>query len=159
MKVVFPGSFDPITNGHEDIILRLLKLFKSVDIVILNNFNKNHLFSISERRDVILKIFENQLGVSVNSYDGLLSDYIRDNDVDLIVRGIRNTVDYENEKINFKVNKDLCGIETLFLLSENNSDYLSSSMIKDVYFNNGDISLYVNDIVLEMLNNKFRRNK
>lgn len=158
MKVVFPGSFDPITKGHKSIILKILDIFKSVDVVVLNNINKNHLFSIEERKDIILNIFKNYENVRVNTYNGLLANYIKENDVNLLVRGVRNSLDFESEKINAKVNKELCGVETLLLFSESSDECISSSVVKDVFLNGGNVDLYVDKIVLDMLYRKFRRN-
>lgn len=158
MKVVFPGSFDPITKGHKSIILKILDIFKSVDVVVLNNINKNHLFSIEERKDIILNIFKNYENVRVNTYNGLLANYVKENDVNLLVRGVRNSLDFESEKINAKVDKELCGVETLLLFSESSDECISSSVVKDVFLNGGNVDLYVDKIVLDMLYRKFRRN-
>lgn len=159
MNVIFPGSFDPLTKGHEDIIDRIVEIFGHVDVLILNNYNKKHTFSILERKEMILKIFENNTKVKVNIYNGLLADYIKQNHVDIIVRALRNTLDFENEKINAKINKELADVETFVLFSQKNNEYISSTIVKDIYFNGGDVSSYVDKVVLEMLNDKFRRNE
>lgn len=158
MNIVFPGSFDPITKGHEDIVRRALKIFEKIEILILDNFNKKHIFSINERKNILLKIFKNDSRVKISTFDGLLADYIKKNNIDFVLRSIRNTIDFENEKINFIVNNDLCAVDTFFLFSKKEYEYISSTMVKDVYFNGGDISLYVSVEVLEFLNSKFRRN-
>lgn len=158
MKIIFPGSFDPITKGHENIIKRIIKIFGNVEVLILNNFNKNHILSICERKNLMSLIFKNDNRIKITTYDGLLADYVSKNNVDIIIRAVRNSIDFESEKINAKINKDLSNIETLILFSEENYNYISSSMVKDVYFSGGNILKYVSVEVLEILNNKFRRN-
>lgn len=159
MKVIFPGSFDPITNGHIDIILRSLKIFDTVEVLVLNNFNKNTTFSIEERKDIISKVFINNKKIKVCSYNGLLYDYINKEKVDFIIRGIRNTIDYENEKINASVNREHSNVETLLMFSDDLKYCVSSSLVKELYFNGADVSKYVDNIVLDELNKKFRRNE
>ncbi|MCI5997506.1 MAG: pantetheine-phosphate adenylyltransferase [Peptoniphilaceae bacterium] len=159
MKVIFPGSFDPITNGHIDIILRSLKIFDTVEVLVLNNFNKNTTFSIEEREDIISKVFINNKKIKVCSYNGLLYDYINKEKVDFIIRGIRNTIDYENEKINASVNREHSNVETLLMFSDDLKYCVSSSLVKELYFNGADVSKYVDNIVLDELNKKFRRNE
>ena len=157
MKIVFPGSFDPLTNGHKKIILKALRIFESVNILILNNINKKSLFTLEERKDIISNIFKDYNNVSVELYSGLLSEYIENNDVNIIVRGVRNTLDFESEKINAKVNKELCGVETVLFFSESSDEHISSTVVKDIYFNGGSIARYVDKIVLDILSEKFRR--
>lgn len=159
MKVIFPGSFDPFTNGHKQIVLKALDIFESVDIVVLNNIKKNPIFSIEERKNIISDIFKNFNNVSINTHCGLLCDYIRQNKINVIVRGVRNTLDFENEKINAKVNKELCGVETILFFADNRYEYISSTVVKDLFFNSGNIDLYVDKIVLDKLSKKIRRNE
>ena len=159
MKVVFPGSFDPLTNGHKNIILKTLKIFNSVDILILNNMNKKTLFTLEERQNIISKIFKKYDNVDINIYSGLLSDYVKDNNVNILVRGVRNTLDFESEKINAKVNQELWGVQTILLFSESSEEHISSTVVKDVFFNGGNIEPYVDKVVLDILSEKFRRNE
>lgn len=159
MKVIFPGSFDPITNGHIDIILRSLKIFDTVEVLILNNFNKNATFSIEERKDIISRVFIDNKKIKVCSYNGLLYDYVNKEKVDFIIRGIRNSIDYENEKINASVNREHSNVETLLMFSDDLKCCVSSSLVKELYFNGADVSKYVDNIVLDELNKKFRRNE
>lgn len=158
MKVVFPGSLDPLTIGHKKIILKALDIFGSINVVILNNINKKPLLSLEERKEVISNVFMEYTNVSVDVYCGLLSDYIMHNDVNIIVRGVRNTLDFESEKINAKVNQELCGVQTILFFSESSEEHISSSVVKDIFFNGGNIEPYVDKIVLDILNKKFRRN-
>lgn len=159
MNVVFPGSFDPLTNGHKNIILKALDIFDSVDIVILNNFNKRALFSLEERKNIISDIFKEYKNIDVHIHSGLLCDYVINNNVNVLLRGVRNTLDFESEKINAKVNKELCGVETILFFSDNSDEHISSTVVKDVYFNGGNIDLYVDKVVLDILGEKFRRNE
>ena len=159
MKVIFPGSFDPLTNGHKNIILKALDIFDSVDIVILNNFNKRALFSLEERKNIISDIFKEYKNIDVHIHSGLLCDYVINNNVNVLLRGVRNTLDFESEKINAKVNKELCGVETILFFSDNSDEHISSTVVKDVYFNGGNIDLYVDKVVLDILGEKFRRNE
>lgn len=159
MKVIFPGSFDPITNGHIDIILRSLKIFDTVEVLILNNFNKNATFSIEERKDIISRVFIDNKKIKVCSYNGLLYNYVNKEKVDFIIRGIRNSIDYENEKINASVNREHSNVETLLMFSDDLKCCVSSSLVKELYFNGADVSKYVDNIVLDELNKKFRRNE
>lgn len=153
MRIVFPGSFDPITKGHIEIIERTVKTFGNVEVLILNNISKKSLFSVDERLWTIREIFKDRKEISVNSYDGLLSEYVLMNDINLIVRGIRNTIDFESEKTLSKINFDLTkGIETIFFSS--NSEFISSSMVKELYKFNGDFENYVDDIVVDMFKKK-----
>ena len=84
--------------------------------------------------------------------------YLRNNDINIIVRGVRNTLDFESEKINAKVNQELCGVQTILFFSESSEEHISSSVVKDIFFNGGNIEPYVDKIVLDILNKKFRRN-
>ena len=104
-------------------------------------------------------IFKEYKNVDVHVYCGLLSDYIRKNNINVLVRGVRNTLDFEAEKINAKVNKQLCGVETILFFSDDSEDYISSRIVKDIFFNGGNINLYVDKIVLDILSEKFRRNE
>ena len=87
----------------------------------------------------------------------MLSEYIENNEVNIIVRGVRNTLDFESEKINAKVNKELCGVETVLFFSDSSDEHISSTVVKDIYFNGGSIARYVDKIVLDILREKFRR--
>lgn len=153
MRVIFPGSFDPITNGHIDIINRAVSVFGQVRVLILNNINKAHFFDLSERKYMLTEIFKENSNVSIDTHNGLLSDYILNNNINLIVRGIRSTIDFENEKNLAKVNFDLTnGIETMYFSS--NNDYISSSMVRELYKFGGNYEKYVDKVVIDLFNKK-----
>lgn len=151
-KAVFPGSFDPLTLGHVDIIERSLPLFDEVIISIGINADKKYMFSLEERLQFIEKTFSNQPKVKVDSYTGLTVDYCQKNQIEFILRGLRNPADFEFEKAIAQTNRNLSGIETVFLLTSSQSSYISSSIVRDVLRNGGDVSSLVPNAVPSKLN-------
>jgi pantetheine-phosphate adenylyltransferase len=142
-KAVFPGSFDPLTLGHEDVIARAIPLFDEVIIAIGVNSSKKYMFSLEERKSFIEKTFEAYENVSVVTYKGLTVDFCKDNNVDYIIRGLRNPADFEFEKAIAHTNRDLAPVETVFLLTAAKTSYISSSIVRDVLRNGGDVSQLV----------------
>ena len=142
-RAIFPGSFDPITLGHVDIINRAINLFDEIIIAIGVNHDKKYAFSLVERQEFIKKTFQNQSKIKVTTYQGLTTEYCKKMHADYILRGLRNPADFEFEKAIAKTNRNLSGIETIFLLTSANTAYISSSIVRDVYRNNGDISSLV----------------
>lgn len=140
---IFPGSFDPITKGHEDIILRAIPLFDDIIIAIGNNADKKYMFSLEQRVTFIKDSFKNYNSVSVESYNGLTIDFCKKKNAQFILRGLRNTTDFEFEKSIAQSNKSLSGIETVFLFTEGNLAHISSSIVRDIKRNGGDISAFV----------------
>ena len=136
-KAIFPGSFDPITNGHVDIIKRAIPLFDEIIISIGINSNKKYMFSLEERKHFIEKTFENERSVSVQTYKGLTVDFCKSIDASFILRGLRNPADFEFEKAIAHTNRSLSEIETVFLLTSTETSFISSSVVRDVIQNQG----------------------
>ena len=142
-KAVFPGSFDPITNGHYDIINRGVSLFDEVIVAIGVNASKKYMFSLEERMEFIREAFKDEPRIKVVSYKGLTVDFCKDIGVDFILRGLRNPADFEFEKAIAHTNRDLAPIETVFLLTAAKTSYIASSIVRDVIRNNGDYTKLV----------------
>jgi pantetheine-phosphate adenylyltransferase len=147
-KAIFPGSFDPITNGHFDIINRGVSLFDEVIVAIGVNAEKKYLFSLEERKRFIEEAFKDQPKVKVITYSGLTIDLCKKEKADFILRGLRNPADFEFEKAIAHTNRVLSKIETVFLLTAAGTSYISSSIVRDVLRNGGDISKLVPESVL-----------
>lgn len=141
---LFPGSFDPITIGHENIIRRALPLFDKLVIAIGNNTNKKYLFSLEQRTNWIKKAFENDKKIEVVSYDGLTVDFCRKINATFIVRGLRNSSDYNYESTIAQMNHQLDNaIETLFLQTTPHFSAINSTIVRDIIIHNGDASKFV----------------
>lgn len=148
-RAVFPGSFDPLTLGHADIINRAIPLFDEIIIAIGTNAEKKYMFTIEERRKFIEKTFVNNSKIKIDTYQGLTIDYCKKVGSDYILRGLRNPADFEFEKAIAQTNRKLSHIETVFLLTSADNSYISSSIVRDIIRNNGDVSLLVPPAVLE----------
>ncbi|MBA5791614.1 pantetheine-phosphate adenylyltransferase [Flavobacterium sp. xlx-214] len=142
-KAVFPGSFDPITNGHVDVIKRALPLFDEIIIAIGTNTDKKYMFSLEERMQFIRETFADEPKVIVENYQGLTIDYCKEKGADFLLRGLRNPADFEFEKAIAHANRLVSGIETVFLLTAVDTSFISSSIVRDFIRNNGDYSLLV----------------
>lgn len=157
---VCPGSFDPITYGHLDIITRAAKVFDELYVVVLNNSSKQPLFSVDERIELIEKVTKNILNVKVDSFQGLLVDYAESVKADAIIRGLRAVSDFEYEMQITSMNRVLSDkIETFFIMTNNQYSFLSSSIVKEVAKYDGNISELVPLEVEEALISKFKGNK
>lgn len=160
MVVIYPGSFDPVTYGHLDIIDRCSKKFSKVIVSVLNNKSKKNLFSIEERVELLEKTLEKYDNVEVDTFSGLLIDYAKEKECTIVIRGLRAVSDFEYEMQMALVNKKLEeGIETLFMVSTGKYAYLSSSIVKEVAMFDGDISCFVPDIVAKALKEKINGGK
>lgn len=157
--VICPGSFDPVTLGHLDVITRASKLFGRVIVGVLVNSSKKPIFSIDERIELLKEVTEHLDNVEIVGFNGLLAQYCEDHGVDAIVKGLRAVTDFEYEFQMALTNKKLNpNLETLFLTAEADSMYLSSSMVREIASMGGDISNFVpaciHDRIVERLKNK-----
>ncbi len=137
-RAIFPGSFDPLTLGHYDIILRGITLFDELVIAIGINSEKQYMFSLEERLQFIKEAFSNEPKIKVLTYKGLTVDFCKEIDASFILRGLRNPGDFEFEKAIAHTNRKLSEIETVFLLTSSGKSYISSSIVRDVIRNGGD---------------------
>tara|TARA_B110001454_G_C12703910_1_gene427769 strand:+ start:974 stop:1429 length:456 start_codon:yes stop_codon:yes gene_type:complete len=142
-RAIFPGSFDPLTSGHYDIINRGVTLFDELIIAIGVNDDKKYMFSLEERKKFIEDSFPDNPKIKVVTYTGLTVDFCTKNDVEFILRGLRNPADFEFEKAIAHTNRELSTIETVFLLTAASTSYISSSIVRDVIRNNGDYTKLV----------------
>ncbi|MEJ6791536.1 MAG: pantetheine-phosphate adenylyltransferase [Lacinutrix sp.] len=146
-RALFPGSFDPITSGHYDIIKRGVTLFDEVIVAIGVNSSKKYMFSLEERMGFIKEAFKDEPKIKVVSYEGLTVHFCQELGIDFILRGLRNPADFEFEKAIAHTNRDLAPTETVFLLTAASTSYISSSIVREVIRNNGDYTKLVPDSV------------
>ena len=152
---VYPGSFDPLTNGHIDIIERGTHLFDRIIVAILVNVEKAPLFSMQERVEIVKDVFKNRPTVEVDTFDGLLVDYVTRRKADVIVRGLRALSDFESEFQMALMNRRLGpNIETVFMMPAEQYTYISSRMIKEVFSLGGQVRGLVPDVVERRLKEK-----
>ena len=158
MKVIYAGSFDPVTNGHLDIIERAEKIFGNVIVAVLDNVGKKSLFSTEERLNLLREVLKNDQKIEIDSFNGLLVDYAKKKNCKVIVRGLRSASDYLSEYTLAMANmhyKD--GVETVFLLGSNEKLFVSSSLAKEVATFDGDLTLFVPDVVGKAMKDKLLR--
>ena len=148
-RAVCPGSFDPITRGHRDIIERAAAQFGTVIVAIGANMSKNGLFSTDERVEMVRTVCLDLPGVSVQVFDGLLVDFCRVVEADCIIKGLRGSADYDYELPMARMNRALTGIETVFLPAAPEWSYVSSSLVREVATLGGDVAPFLPDGVLE----------
>ena len=153
---VYPGTFDPITNGHTDLVDRGVKIFDKVIIAVAENPTKNTLFNISERINFIDKIFQNNKSVAIYPLNKLLVEFAKEHNATVILRGLRAVSDFEYEVQLASMNRSMePNIESVFMSPAEKYGFLSSSIIKDIAKHGGDLSKFVNKDVLDALNQKF----
>lgn len=159
-RAIYPGSFDPVTNGHVDIILRSSKIVDRLIVGVLNNSAKKSLFSVEERVSMLKELTKDLPNVEVTSFDGLLVDYMREIDASIIVRGLRAVTDFEYElqiaQTNHIENTD---IETIFLTTNLQYSYLSSKIVKEFASYGGDISKFVPEQFVDRIYEKYNIKK
>jgi pantetheine-phosphate adenylyltransferase len=155
---LYPGTFDPITNGHVDLVRRALFLFPKVIVLVARNSTKTPLFSVEERVDMIREVFRGERGVEVDEFDGLLVDYAQRRKASVIIRGLRAVSDFEYEFQMALMNRKLAGkVDTLFLVPHENYTYLNSTIVREVARLGGNIAGFVPPVVRKQLQNKFAR--
>jgi pantetheine-phosphate adenylyltransferase len=146
---VFPGSFDPVTKGHESIVLRALPLFDKIIIAVGINAEKTGFFSVEKRVKWLKDVFANYPTVSIDTYTGLTVEYCKKNKINYILRGLRTSADFEFERSIGQINKQMLpAIETVFLLTTPEHTALNSSIVRDIIRNNGDVSAFVPEQVV-----------
>ncbi len=155
MKAICPGSFDPVTNGHLDVFTRAARIADEVVVAVLVNRSKAGMFSVEERIEILADVTADLPNVRIDSFHGLLVDYCRDNGIEAIVKGLRAISDFDYELQMAQMNHRLGEIETLFVSTNPQYSYLSSSLIKEVARHGGDVSGLVPQAVLDRFPEKF----
>jgi pantetheine-phosphate adenylyltransferase len=154
-KAIYPGSFDPMTNGHMDILIRSLKIFDQVTVLVAGSSRKQSLLTTSERIELLRDSVAHLSGVKVDKTEGLIMEYAKANDAQAVVRGLRSPSDFEYEYMMASMNKNILpDIETVFMMTGQGLYFVSSSMIKELHAYGGDISAYVPAPVAKLLDNK-----
>ena len=158
---VYPGSFDPVTYGHLDIIKRAAEIFDELTVSVLNNKQKTPLFSVEERVNILKEATKDIPNIKVESFSGLLVDYAKSRNVHVVIRGLRAITDFEYELQNAQTNALLSkgALDTVFLTTKLEYAYLSSSSVKEIASFKGDISMCVPEFVAKMVYDKYGYNK
>jgi pantetheine-phosphate adenylyltransferase len=149
---IFPGSFDPFTKGHENIVERFLPLFDKIIIGVGGNTTKKYYYTLESRIKHIESIFKNESKIIVEHYQGLTVSFCKEKKAQYLLRGLRNTTDFNYEKSIALMNKELEGVETLFLMTDEGLSHISSTIIREVAKNNGDVSPFVtksNELIIQ----------
>ena len=150
-RALCPGSFDPVTNGHLDIIARAASLYDEVVVAVFVNQSKSGLFSVEERRDMLSEVTAEYSNVTIDTFEGLVVDYCRANDIPVIVKGLRAVSDFDYELQMAQMNRGLAGVDTLFMPTNPEYSFLASSLVKEIAKWGGDVSSLVPPSVLKRL--------
>jgi pantetheine-phosphate adenylyltransferase len=152
---IYPGSFDPPTNGHLDVIARSAAIFPLVTVaVVVNPQKRSPHFTLDEREEMLRRCTSDLANVRVAHFRGLLADFVLRSGAQVIVKGLRVVSDFENEMAAAHMNRSLSNVDTMFLMSDSSYSFVSSSLIKEVFLQGGDIARYVPDVVLEFMHQK-----
>ena len=151
MKLLFPGSFDPPTIGHADIIKRASEICDKLYVAVLVNISKKYKYTVEQRMQMLKKISSEYANVEVISFDGLLVDAVRKTGADAIIKGLRNSTDYQYERDMAQINYAVAGVETLFIQSDPACSVVSSSVVKELQAFNGDVTGFVPESIYEVL--------
>lgn len=156
-RAIYPGSYDPLTNGHIDIIQRGLKIFPAITVAVLKNPTKTYLFNLEERMDILEFVFGQNPRIEIDCFDGLLVDYLKKKETNTIVRGLRAISDFEIEFQMALMNRKIDpSIETVFFVPSIAYSFLSSKLVKEIYQLGGEVKSLVPEIVDRKLKEKFR---
>ena len=156
-RAVYPGTFDPMTMGHVDLVKRASKLFDTVIIAIASSDSKKPMFSLKERIEIGNKIFAEDPKVEVVGFSGLLVNFAKDNDANILIRGLRVVADFEYEFQLANMNRSMSpDIESVFLTPKEEYSYISSSLVKEIATMGGDVTRFVDAVTLEALNQKIK---
>lgn len=150
-RAVCPGSFDPVTNGHLDIISRASRLYDEVVVAVGVNASKSRLFSVADRIEMLRHVTGDLRGVRVDSFEGLLVDYCRGHDIPVVIKGLRAVSDFDYELQMAQMNNELSGVETVFMATNNRYSFLSSSLVREVATYGGDVGALVPPYVKDQL--------
>ena len=154
-RAIYPGSFDPPTNGHLDVIERASRYFGELVVaVVVNPQKREPMFTLEEREAMIRESVAHLANVRVEHFRGLLADYVQAREVDVIVKGLRVVSDFENEMSTALMNRALSDVDTMFLMSDQKYSFVSSSIVKEVFFLGGDVAALVPDPVMRVMATK-----
>ena len=154
-RAIYPGSFDPVTSGHIDLIKRATKIFDEVIVAVAQNTSKKSLFTIEERVEMLKKVTKNIKGIMIESFDGLVVEYARKKKIFVLIRGLRMISDFELELQMALTNRRLANdVETIFLMPSEGYEFLSSTLLKEAAFLGADLSSFVPEIVSQKLKAK-----
>ena len=157
MKVLIPGSFDPPTNGHIEVIKRASNVFDEVFVGVVVNWQNDPMFEVAERKKMLSEILVDISNVNIESFEGLLVDFAKKMKINAIVKGLRAMTDFDYEFQMAQMNFNLADFETIFIPASPEYGYVSSSMVKEIYSYGGDVSALVPSVVVERLNNGWRK--
>lgn len=159
-RAVYPGSFDPVTLGHQEIIYRISRVFDEVTVLVADSLKKNYLFNQSERVSLLKKTCEDIKNVKVMGFTGLTTQFAKDNDIGIIVRSLRGSNDWDLESTMAQANKKLdSDIETLFIMTQPELAHISSSFVKEIAANNGALDQFVSNEVAMAIKERINKGK